>query len=52
MRLDGVVDVLPVFEIFVVVGTVTIFEAIKAYKDQVKCVVYVTSGAVLGTDED
>jgi nucleoside-diphosphate-sugar epimerase len=34
-----------------VVGTLTIFEAVKAYKDQVKCVVYASSGAVLGTDE-
>jgi len=35
-----------------VVGTVTLFEAIRAYKDQIKCVVYASSGAVLGTDED
>jgi nucleoside-diphosphate-sugar epimerase len=35
-----------------VVGTLTLFEAIKAYKDQVKCVVYASSGAVLGTDAD
>jgi nucleoside-diphosphate-sugar epimerase len=35
-----------------VVGTVTLFEAIKAYRDQVRCVVYASSGAVLGTDED
>jgi nucleoside-diphosphate-sugar epimerase len=35
-----------------VVGTLTVFEAIKACKDRVKCVVYASSGAVLGTDED
>jgi nucleoside-diphosphate-sugar epimerase len=35
-----------------VVGTLALFEAIKAYKDQVRCVVYASSGAVLGTDED
>ncbi|UCF99538.1 MAG: SDR family oxidoreductase [Spirochaetaceae bacterium] len=35
-----------------VLGTLTLFEAIKACKDQVKCVVYASSGAVLGTDED
>ena len=34
-----------------VVGTLTIFEAAKRYKDQVKCVVYASSGAVLGSDE-
>ena len=35
-----------------VVGTLTLFEAIKAHKDQVKCVVYASSGAVLGADEE
>ena len=35
-----------------VVGTLTLFEAVKAHRDQVKCVVYASSGAVLGTDED
>ncbi len=35
-----------------VVGTVTLFEAIKACKEQVRCVVYASSGAVLGADED
>ena len=35
-----------------VVGTLTLFEALKAHRDQVKCVVYASSGAVLGTDED
>ena len=34
-----------------VVGTLTLFEAIKAHKDQVKCAVYASSGAVLGADE-
>jgi nucleoside-diphosphate-sugar epimerase len=35
-----------------VVGTLTLFEAIKTNKEKVKCVVYASSGAVLGTDED
>jgi nucleoside-diphosphate-sugar epimerase len=35
-----------------VVGTLTLFEAIKAHKDQVKCLVYASSGAVLGADEE
>jgi nucleoside-diphosphate-sugar epimerase len=35
-----------------VVGTLTVFEAVKACKDQVKCVVYASSGAVLGTDDE
>jgi len=35
-----------------VVGTLALFEAIKAYKEQVKSVVYASSGAVLGTDAD
>jgi nucleoside-diphosphate-sugar epimerase len=35
-----------------VVGTVALFEAIKEYKEQVKCVVYASSGAVLGRDTD
>ena len=34
-----------------VVGTLTLFEAIKEHKDQVKCAVYASSGAVLGADE-
>ena len=34
-----------------VVGTLTIFEAVKAYRGQVKCVAYASSGAVLGPDE-
>jgi nucleoside-diphosphate-sugar epimerase len=34
-----------------VLGTLTVFEAVKACKDQVKCVVYASSGAVLGTDD-
>jgi nucleoside-diphosphate-sugar epimerase len=33
-----------------VVGTMTLFEAIKAFKEQVQCVVYASSGAVLGAD--
>jgi nucleoside-diphosphate-sugar epimerase len=35
-----------------VVGTLALFEATKAYKDQVKCLVYASSGAVLGADEE
>jgi nucleoside-diphosphate-sugar epimerase len=35
-----------------VVGMLTLFEAIKAHKDQVECVVYASSGAVLGASED
>ncbi len=34
-----------------VLGTLTVFEAVKACKDQVTCVVYASSGAVLGGDE-
>jgi UDP-glucose 4-epimerase len=34
-----------------VVGTLTVFEAVKACRDQVKCVVYASSGAVLGTKD-
>jgi nucleoside-diphosphate-sugar epimerase len=35
-----------------VVGTLTLFEAIKDYKEQVQSVVYASSGAVLGADEE
>jgi nucleoside-diphosphate-sugar epimerase len=35
-----------------VTGTITIFEATKTCKDQVSCVVYASSGAVLSKDED
>ena len=35
-----------------VVGTVTLFEAVRAYREQVRCVAYASSGAVLGADED
>jgi nucleoside-diphosphate-sugar epimerase len=34
-----------------VLGTLTVFEAVKACKDRVRCVVYASSGAVLGTDD-
>jgi nucleoside-diphosphate-sugar epimerase len=34
-----------------VLGTLTVFEAVKACKDQVSCVVYASSGAVLGDDD-
>jgi nucleoside-diphosphate-sugar epimerase len=34
-----------------VLGMVTVFEAVKACKDQVACVVYASSGAVLGTED-
>jgi nucleoside-diphosphate-sugar epimerase len=34
-----------------VLGTLTILEAVKACKDQVSCVVYASSGAVLGTED-
>jgi nucleoside-diphosphate-sugar epimerase len=33
-----------------VVGTLTVFEAARACRDQVACVAYASSGAVLGTD--
>jgi nucleoside-diphosphate-sugar epimerase len=35
-----------------VVGTLSLFEAIKVHKDQIQCVVYASSGAVLGRDGD
>jgi nucleoside-diphosphate-sugar epimerase len=35
-----------------VIGTLTLFEAIRACKDQVRCMVYASSGAVLGSDEE
>lgn len=35
-----------------VVGSVTVFQAVKACRDQVRCVVYASSGAVLGSDDD
>jgi len=35
-----------------ILGTLTIFEAAKAYKGQVRCVAYASSGAVMGLDED
>jgi nucleoside-diphosphate-sugar epimerase len=35
-----------------VVGTLALFEAIKAHREQVRCVVYASSGAVLGSDEE
>jgi nucleoside-diphosphate-sugar epimerase len=34
-----------------VLGTLTVFEAIKACRDQVACVVYASSGAVLGAED-
>jgi len=34
-----------------VLGTLTIFEAVKACRGQVRCVAYASSGAVLGPDE-
>lgn len=34
-----------------VVGSLTVFEAVKECRDQVRCVVYASSGAVLGSDE-
>jgi nucleoside-diphosphate-sugar epimerase len=34
-----------------VLGTLTVFEAVKACKDQIECVVYASSGAVLGADD-
>jgi nucleoside-diphosphate-sugar epimerase len=34
-----------------ILGTLTIFEAAKAFKDQVRCVAYASSGAVMGPDE-
>ncbi|OHD73551.1 MAG: hypothetical protein A2177_12145 [Spirochaetes bacterium RBG_13_68_11] len=34
-----------------VLGTLTVFEAVKVCKDKVRCVVYASSGAVLGTDD-
>jgi nucleoside-diphosphate-sugar epimerase len=34
-----------------VLGTLTVFEAVKACRDQVSCVVYASSGAVLGADD-
>jgi nucleoside-diphosphate-sugar epimerase len=34
-----------------IVGTVTVFEAVKACGDQVRTVVYASSGAVLGSDD-
>ena len=34
-----------------VVGTLTVFEAVKAFRKQVKCVAYASSGAVLGPEE-
>ncbi len=34
-----------------VLGTLTIFEAARAYKGQVRCVAYASSGAVMGLDE-
>jgi len=33
------------------VGTLSVFEAVKAFKHQVGCIVYASSGAVLGSDE-
>jgi nucleoside-diphosphate-sugar epimerase len=35
-----------------VIGTLTIFEAIREYKEQVKCLAYASSGAVLGAGEE
>jgi nucleoside-diphosphate-sugar epimerase len=35
-----------------VLGTLTVFEAVKACRDQVACVVYASSGAVLGADDN
>jgi nucleoside-diphosphate-sugar epimerase len=34
-----------------VLGTLTVFEAVKAHRGQVRCVAYASSGAVLGPDE-
>jgi len=34
-----------------IVGTLTLFEAIKACKEQIKCIAYASSAAVLGPDE-
>ena len=34
-----------------VLGTLTIFEAARSYKGQVRCVAYASSGAVMGLDE-
>jgi nucleoside-diphosphate-sugar epimerase len=34
-----------------VLGTLAIFEAVRACRDQVACVVYASSGAVLGTED-
>jgi nucleoside-diphosphate-sugar epimerase len=34
-----------------ILGALTIFEAAKAFKDQVRCVAYASSGAVMGPDE-
>jgi UDP-glucuronate 4-epimerase len=34
-----------------VLGALTVFEAVKACKDQVSCVAYASSGAVLGADD-
>jgi len=34
-----------------VLGTLTIFEAVKVHRGQVRCVAYASSGAVLGPDE-
>ncbi len=34
-----------------VLGTLTMFEAARAYKGQVRCVAYASSGAVMGMDE-
>jgi nucleoside-diphosphate-sugar epimerase len=34
-----------------VLGTLTIFEAVKVHRRQVRCVAYASSGAVLGPDE-
>jgi nucleoside-diphosphate-sugar epimerase len=33
-----------------VVGTLTVFEAVKAYRHRLSCLVYASSGAVLGSD--
>ena len=34
-----------------VLGTLTVFEAARAYRGQVRCVAYASSGAVMGLDE-
>jgi nucleoside-diphosphate-sugar epimerase len=34
-----------------VLGTLAVFEAARAYRDQVSCVVYASSGAVLGAED-